>query len=441
VVRIELIDVLGLGAVALVAAEWIGLGWLSGISFPVPGASGANWALRLLVGACLVAIVQLVLAAIGIGFASIPTILLVAAAGAAGLRLLAGRTADTECKHVPVGTRGRTGWYILGVVLMAAVIRSVVVPEAGWDAYSHWGLRAQAFATAGTIVDAHSEHEYYPPLVPLLEAWLYLHRGAASIDLAKVIWALVGSGLAICLGWHLRLSLHPVWLAPYAAVGVVLGATALLESFWTGQADLALTAWLTLAVLSAWQWQRAQNRAWLFQTAIFSAAAALTKFEGLPRVGVVVAALLVEALIARQWRLWRPATVLAACAVVASAVWTVVELTHAIAPNGEHVGAFQPLAIGSVLVGLLAVFGGIRTGGGILVAVLAWIVSGARLIAPPLRPLALIVVGQAVATLIAFLVSSTSPDVEVRTSATRLFEQFLPLALFVGAVGVGELHL
>ena len=45
---------------------------------------------------------------------------------------------------------------------------------------------------------------------------------------------------------------------------------------------------------------QAPDRAWLIQAALFSAAAALTKFEGLPRVGVVVLALLAEMLVALE---------------------------------------------------------------------------------------------------------------------------------------------
>jgi hypothetical protein len=80
----------------------------------------------------------------------------------------------------------------------------------------------------------------------------------------------------------------------------------------------------------------------------------------------------------------------------------------------------------------------VRTGGGLLVAALAWAVAAGQLLGSGLRLLALVVVGQALATLLAFLVSATSPDVEVRTSATRLVEQFLPLALFAGAVGLAR---
>jgi hypothetical protein len=117
------------------------------------------------------------------------------------------------------------------------------------------------------------------------------------------------------------------------------------------------------------------------------------------------------------------------------------ESSIGVAANGEHIGPFQPMAIGGMLLALMAVFGGLRSGGGLLVAVLAWVVSIPKLFQPLLRPLALVVVGQMIATLVAFLLSATAPEVEVQTSATRLFEQVVPLALFVGALGICELHL
>jgi len=56
----------------------------------------------------------------------------------------AGGEAMSESKSIPMDTRGRVGWLVLGGVLAVAVARSFLVPEAGWDAFSHWGLRAQA---------------------------------------------------------------------------------------------------------------------------------------------------------------------------------------------------------------------------------------------------------------------------------------------------------
>src|SRR5262249_7068665 len=156
--------------------------------------------------------------------------------------------------------------------------------------------------------------------------------------------------------------------------------------------------------------------------AVFSAAAALTKFEGLPRVGIVALVVAVEGLVAGRPRIWMSTVALVVPALVVSLVWLGVESTRGIAANGEHLGTFQPLALGGVVVALAAVFGGVRTGGGVFVAAASWVVSGRCLFEPTLRLLTLVVVAQAVATVLAFLVSATSPVVEVSTSATRLVE-------------------
>lgn len=434
---------IGAAALAAVCLEWLCLGWLSGVRFPQAGraAARASWALRLLAGAWLVAAAQLLLALVGLGFGLVPLVLGLAAVGAVLIRTLSGTTPgfDRAAKQVRLQRRETVGWVLLGVVLVSALVRSFGVPEAGWDAFSHWGLRAQAFADAGSLVNAHSEHEYYPPAVPLLEAWLYAHLGHVSIDLAKTVWAVVGSAFVVCLGWHARLALRPAWLAPYVAIGILLGSTGVLEGFWTGQADLALTACLCLATLSVWQCQQTYAREWLVQAGVFAAAAALIKFEGLPRVAVLAAAVLLDGLLSRRCR-WRPAFLSVLLPALSAAVlWTTFELGHGIPPNGEHLGGFQPLAIGAVLVALVAAFGGLRTGGGIVVAIVAWAASTRDLFSPRIRLLTLVVVGQALATLLAFLISATAPDVEVATSATRLVSQFLPLALFVGALGLADL--
>jgi hypothetical protein len=430
----------------LVAAGWFALGWLSGIDWPISAQAfwAPRWALRLLVGAVLVATALLVLALLGVGFSLVPVGLAAAALLAAAIRLLhvlasrrgSGRArprAQAVAQSTPLALEPleQAGWVALGVILAAAVVRALLVPESGWDAYSHWGLRAQAFAAAGTIVDAGSEHDYYPPLIPLLEAWLYGHRGITSIDLGKTISALLGSAFAICLGWHLRLNLAQPWQAPYFAAGIILATPELFEGFWTGQADLALTAYLTLATLAVWQWLQTPDPRWLVIGAVFAAAAALTKFEGLPRLAVTLLVVLVYG----RRRAIAPVLALGLAAAAGTLLWTAFELTHAITPNAEHLGQLQALAIGTVIATLGAVFAGIRTGGALLVAVLGWLVSWERL--PGL--LVLIVLGQLAATFVAFLLADTSPEIAVRTAATRLFEQFLPLALVAAAVGLSSL--
>ncbi len=422
-------------ALALVGAEWLAVGYLSGIAWPGFDFWAARASLWLLCGAALVGFAQLLLALLGIGFSSLPLVLLCAAALAGVVRVLA-RPASLAAQ--PLERSERFAWLALAVILLGASVRAWLVPEAGWDAFSHWGLKAQAFASSGTIADAGTVHEYYPPLVPLLEAWLTSHRGLISIDYMKLVWPLVGSAFAIALSWHLRLELGGTWLAPSLGITILLGTTQLLESFWTGEADLALTAYLTLATLAAWQYLRNLDRRWLVHVAIFGGAAALTKYEGLPRVGVVILALLIEAALARCRRHAVPALVLGGAALIAYLPWLAFRFTHGITATSEHIAQFQPAAIGAVLVTIVAVLAGVRTGGGVLVALIGLLLAGRQLVAPRYRLLTLVVLGQAAATLLAFLVSETAPDVQARTSATRLIEQFLPLALFATALWLAD---
>src|SRR5215472_16270298 len=107
------VDFLGIGALALISVEWLALGWLSGVRFPqhTPGAEVANSGLRVLVGASLVALAQLVLALVGVGFSAVPAVLAVAAIAAVGLRVAQTSTQhECEAKLVRVERRERLGW-------------------------------------------------------------------------------------------------------------------------------------------------------------------------------------------------------------------------------------------------------------------------------------------------------------------------------------------
>lgn len=328
------------------------------------------------------------------------------------------------------------GWAAIGMVALVALGRSLLTPEVGWDAYSHWGLRAQAYASVGTVVDAGSEHEYYPPLVPLLEAWFDLHHGQVSLDLAKSVWATVGGAFALALSSHLRRMIRTRWLAPWLALGIVLVSPELLDGFWTGQADLPVTAFLTLASLAAWQWTRQPDRRWLVQVGVFAAAAGLCKLEAAPRLAIVGLALGVDAIVCRRAHRVRPIVVLAIATLVAVLVWTLAANGVAISPNSEHLGAFQPAAIPAVALALLRAFGGVRTAGGVLLALLAWLLAGRALMSPGARLLTLIALGEVAATCASFLIGSADPVVQVQTSATRLVAQSLPLVLCAAIVAL-----
>ena len=134
----------------------------------------------------------------------------------------------------------------------------------------------------------------------------------------------------------------------------------------------------------------------------------------------------------------QPAVVLGVAAALGYLPWLAFRSVHGIAVTSEHINQFQPAAIGSVLVALIAVLGGVRTGGGALAAVLTWLLAARDLLSPRFRLLTLVVLGQVLATLLAFLISETAPDVQARTSATRLIEQFLPVALFASALWLAD---
>ena len=265
----------------------------------------------------------------------------------------------------------------------------------------------------GRIVDAGTVHEYYPPLVPLLEAWLYLIAAPSRSTSVKTIWALLGSAFAICLAWHLRLALGRAWLAPVLRRGDQSSPRPqLLDGFWTGQADLALTAYLTLATLAVWQWQRAADRAGSSRRRCSAPPAALTKYEGLPRVAVVLLAVLLVAALERCRPRALPALVVGVAVALAYAAVARASARSTASPrSSEHLSQLQPPAIRRAARGtgrrLRRGAHRRRTAGRRAdVALLA-----RRLLDAALPLLSLVVLGQLLATLLAFLVSDTAPDV------------------------------
>ncbi|HYY87210.1 MAG TPA: hypothetical protein VFA49_00320, partial [Chloroflexota bacterium] len=126
---------------------------------------------------------------------------------------------------------------------------------------------------------------------------------------------------------------------------------------------------------------------------------------------------------------------LAAATALGYLPWAFFRAVHHIEVTPEHISHLQLGATGAVLLALGAAFSGVRVGGGLVVAAIGWIGVGWRqLCAPPFRLLTLAVLGQVLATLLAFLITDYSPVLQVQLSATRLVEQWLPLALFVVAV-------
>lgn len=426
-------------AVLVFAAECLALGWLTAVDWPSAALPVARWALRFLVGLSLLGSALLLQAFTPLSL-STPWIGLAFAAVLALLVRLLHR--DRVTGSPPTIDRTELlGWLLLSAVLAGAVVRAWIVPEAGWDAYSHWGFKAQAYFLAGHFIPTNTAHEYYPPLVPLAEMHLFALLGNSNIDLAKVIWALAGSAFVFSLAWHLRLALPRPSRAPYYALGILLGTELLLESFWTGQADLALTAFLCLGTLALFRVQRCANRAsapWLAQAAIFFLAASLTKYEGAFRVAFILGVFALESLWARApARRWLSTCIV--CALAAGAgvlVWAIFEAVFHVTASSEHLVAPDFEAIPAIARALVKAFAGIRSGGSLLVVAVGLALFARTAVRPPYRFLTLVVAVQFLATLASFLTSATDPALEVLDAANRLFLQWLPLAFVVIALAL-----
>lgn len=426
-------------ATGAVLCEWAILGWVAGVRWTTDADAWwpARWALRAAAGSVLLGSALVLSALLGISVVNIPAVLAVALLLAAVVRVVSRLTMPPAARPAPstLCARERAGWIILAGVLGAILLRGWTSPETGWDAYSHWGLKARAYFLWGTVRDPGTAHAYYPPLVSLLEAWLYAHLGRADINAAKNLWGLLGAAFTVCVAWHARLVLRPTWIAPLVALGVLLGSIELVENFWTGQADLALTAFLTLSTLALYQWVRTSHGGWLVQAVVFGGGAALTKYEGLYRVVVVAVALAGYAVLTRDR--WRASLSVAAAYAALSALWSspwaLYRWIYNIPVGGEHISGLQWLAAPAVAAALLDVLRGFRTGGGVLVTFLALVGGWRTAVRAPALFLTLVLVGHAASTFLGFLATESAPDRQVYVVAPRLLLQFAPVGLFLAA--------
>src|SRR5262249_58975073 len=102
--------------------------------------------------------------------------------------------------------------------------------------------------------------------------------------------------------------------------------------------------------------------------------------------------------------------------VVGYVPWLAVRWLHGIGATSEHISQFQPAALGAVLLAVVAVLGGVRTGGGVVAAALVWLTAGRQLLLPGYRLLTLVVLRQLIATILDFLISSPAPAHSLRAS-------------------------
>lgn len=171
----------------------------------------------------------------------------------------------------------------LALVLRAGYAWSVR-PLREYDGWAIWALKARALFEFGGVDERVFANPLYdapthPLLLPSLEAMGFRTIGrfddtALHLQLAGLLLGFFGAAWVI-----LRAVAAPVVVA--ATLLAVVSAPAVLAQLGTNFADIPLAFFVSLAVAAAAAWLR-QREHWLLSvTAIFLAAAALTKSEGM----------------------------------------------------------------------------------------------------------------------------------------------------------------
>jgi hypothetical protein len=166
------------------------------------------------------------------------------------------------------------------------LLQAVRVPLGSFDAWSLWEYRGRHFwldaGINGAFLHDHAAifaHPAYPPLLPLLIAWVYTWIGAADPALMKPLFPafyatlLAAFGAALLCRRGARVALPAT--AALALVPQVAGYAG------TGLADVPLAAALTACAAALAQWQRQGRWRVLIVAGLFLGIALLIKRDGL----------------------------------------------------------------------------------------------------------------------------------------------------------------
>lgn len=337
---------------------------------------------------------------------------------------------------------------LLGMVFLYALLRATLYPMWAWDAVATWGCKAKIFYTSrGLDLNCIDAHNYYPNLVPLFLSYLYFCLGRVNDALVKVVFPLWGALTLILLGsLGMRLGLRRRQALGLAAF-LALNGTVFIVHLYIAYADLPL-AFYTLAgagLLYLWL-ADAAPRGSLTLAACCLAAMAWCKYEGPP----LAATLILAAALTLIWL--RPPRWLKRLGYLSVPVagllagylpWRLFDIHQQIASGADHIQGFYPHqlveAVSSLLVSLAQPF---HFGFLWPALALAFIFAGRQLWRSPRLFLALFVVGNLAAILLAYGVAPTSaaefPDY-VRATLDRLLLHLTPVAALFLAFGLKDI--
>jgi hypothetical protein len=327
----DAIRLIGLnGAFAMVGAVFA---WFAGIP------AGRGWRATLVgvspavgIAACGLVAALCAMTGPGVGLLSVGA-LVVLALVAANL-LLHGRrpSLGTLMPRPRGGIAGRT---LELVALVALAVLSVAIffvyaatGLGAWDGWAMWAPKAHALYVEGDVWGSVfrdsaylGQHQEYPVLLPSLEALSADALGRFDRELIDI----ESGALLVSFGWGAWGLLRLV-VAPWLAAGVALGLTGSLHLIDNGSgnyADTAVASFTALGLLCALVGMSRGATAPLALSAIFFAACAMTKVEGLLFALAAIATLLATA---RGFgRPLRSVAWFAGAVLVTPAAWAVVD--------------------------------------------------------------------------------------------------------------------
>ena len=167
-----------------------------------------------------------------------------------------------------------------------ALLQAVRVPLGSFDAWSLWEYKGRHFwldaGINGSFLHDHAAifaHPAYPPLLPLLIAWVYTWLGAADPALMKPLFPAFYATLLLAFGAALLQRRGARVALPATAVLALVPQIAGYAG--TGLADVPLAAALVASAAALAQWQREDRWQLLGVAGLFLGVALLTKREGL----------------------------------------------------------------------------------------------------------------------------------------------------------------
>jgi hypothetical protein len=269
---------------------------------------------------------------LGLGLASTAVLVLLGAAGThlilRGRRPGVGTLSAPRSGGVVARIAELVALVLLGIVSLAVLRLYAATDLDQWDGWAMWAPKAHALFVEGDVWGPVfgdpayvMQHQEYPILFPSLEALSADALGRFDRVLIDIEPAVV----LLSFGWAAWALLRLV-VAPWLAAGVALGLTGsvhLIDNGAGNYADSVVASFTALGLLCAFVWLSRGATATLALSALFFAAAASTKVEGLLFALAAIAAVLATA---RGFgRSLRPASWFAAAVLAVPASWAVVD--------------------------------------------------------------------------------------------------------------------